>query len=97
MGSLVSSLTIDTVSYYMLEFRNDILQKWMMQFANYSTKGFPENDWTQYIEKMITVGDHTVQVLMKAPKTKQKPGVPAPGMAIQYDFDIGKKLVFYYY
>jgi len=79
----------------MLEFRNDILQKWMMSFANYSTKGFPENDWTQYIEKMITVGDHTVQVLMKAPKTKQKPGVPVigknfSGMAIQYDFDIGE-------
>lgn len=79
----------------MLEFRNDVLQRWMVQFANYSTDGFPQGDWTQYIEKMITVGDHKVQVLMKPPKTKPKPGAPVigPGMAIQYDFEIGTFLL----
>lgn len=79
----------------MLEFRNDVLQRWMVEFQNYSTVGFPENDWTKYIEKMIIVGDHKVQVIVKSPKKKPKPGVPAmaPGTAIQYDFDIGKCII----
>ena len=89
LGSMISSLTIDTVTYYMLEFRNDVVQRWMINFANYSASGFPNNDWTEYIEKMIKSNDEKIQVIMKPPQNVIR-GNMGPNMAIQYDFDVGK-------
>lgn len=89
LGSIVSNLSIDTVTYYMLEFRNDVLQRWMMSFANYSTSGFPNNDWTQYLERMIKTSDEKIQVIMKPPQNIIRGNMGA-NMAIQYDFDVGK-------
>ena len=92
LANRVSVLAIDTVSTYMLEFRNEILQKWMVQFNNYSTKGFPNDDSTLFIERLIVEPDTHITVIVKPPKLSSKIEVVPPlesGVAISYEFDIG--------
>lgn len=77
----------------MLEFRNDVLQRWMVNFANYSAAGFPNNDWTEYLERMIKSGDEKIQVIMKPPQNfirGKSANIGGSNVVIQYDFDVGK-------
>lgn len=62
----MTQCALQTVSYYMLEFRDEVTEKWMMSFNNYKTKGFPDGSWTKYIESMIETDKQRVEVLMKA-------------------------------
>ena len=88
---MVSVFAVNTVSYYMLEFRNEVVEHWMMQFANYSKFGFRNGDWTQHIEEMIKTSDHKVQVIMRPPKNllRGKHEKLGQNIVIQYDTDIG--------
>jgi hypothetical protein len=66
IGSLVTVFALNTVSYYMLEFRDEVTEKWMMGFSQYKQNGFENGIWTNYIEKMIKTDKLQVEVLMKA-------------------------------
>jgi hypothetical protein len=80
----------------MLEFRNDILQRWMVQFNSYNKNGFPDNVWTTYLEKMITTSDHTIQVIMKPPKSfiRGKNSPLGSNVVIEYEHEIGNLLYY---
>lgn len=70
VGSLVSVCALNTVSYYMLEFRDEVTQKWMMGFSQYKQNGFENGLWTNYIEKMIKLDKLQIEVLMKATRVR---------------------------
>lgn len=69
LGMFATKAAIDTSSHYMLEFRNEIDQRWMTGFRNYSSEGFGDKGrWTDWIEDMINTETTVVQVLMNPPK-----------------------------
>ena len=69
LGQFMTKVAIDTQGHYMLEFHNDIDQRWMKQFRNYSSSGFSEaGGWTDWLECMINMDKTSVQVLMNPPK-----------------------------
>jgi hypothetical protein len=49
----------------MLEFRDDVSQRWMVNFLKYKDEGFPNNNWKEYIEKMIKTDTQIVEALRK--------------------------------
>ena len=91
IGSMVTKSALHTVSYYMLEFRDEVNEKWMMNFCNYKQKGFPEGSWTNYIEKMIALDKQQVEVLMKATRSALRARrIPEGGnVMMQYFHDLG--------
>lgn len=69
LGQFMTKVAVETQSHYMLEFHNDIDQRWMKQFRNYSSSGFSEaGGWTEWLEGMIDMGKTSVQVIMNPPK-----------------------------
>ena len=65
---LASIASIGTVSYYMLEFRDEINQRWMMNFEKYNKKGFLHGKFANYIEQMIKTNKLEINVITKPPK-----------------------------
>ena len=53
ISNCISAFAMNTVGYYMVEFRDEVSEKFMMGFLNYRTDGFPEGRFSNYIEKMI--------------------------------------------
>ena len=76
----------------MLEFRDEVNEKWMMGFSNYKTKGFPDGSWTNYIEKMIVLDKTQVEVLMKATSASLRARRIPEGsnVVMQYFHELGK-------
>jgi hypothetical protein len=64
IGEMITKSAINTVSYYMLEFNDAFNEGWMMGFDNYRENGFKDGLWTNYIEKMINMDKHTIEVCM---------------------------------
>ena len=92
IGTIITKFALSTVSYYMLEFHNDVNEKWMMGFCNYKKSGeFPDGQWTNYIEKMIMTDKLQVEVLMTAPKASLRSrNAPEGGnIMMQYFHDLG--------
>lgn len=77
ISNIVSRAALNTVSYYMLEFNDEVNEKWMMSFADYNKIGFVNDVWTDYIEEMIRTDKIEFQVLIKAPKNLRR-GKSAP-------------------
>lgn len=75
----------------MLEFRDEVSEKWMMGFSGYKQKGFPEGLWTNYIESMIAMDKQQVEVLMKATRASLRARrIPEGGnVMMQYFHDLG--------
>lgn len=76
----------------MLEFHDEVNEKWMMNFANYRKTGdFPDGLWTNYIEKMIMTDKLQVEVLMAASKASLRGRKIAEGgnVMMQYFHDLG--------
>lgn len=93
IGTIITKFALGTVSYYMLEFNNDVNEKWMMGFCNYKKNGeFPDGQWTNYIERMITTDKLQVEVLMTAPKASLgSRAIPEGGnIMMQYFHDLGE-------
>eukprot|EP01038_Epipyxis_sp_PR26KG_P004139 gene4139-5893_t len=67
LGLLVTTCSLNTISYYMLEFHDDVTQRWMIQFSNYSSNGFKEGKWENYLEEMIKTNRQTMIVTMRDP------------------------------
>ncbi len=65
---LASMASIETVSYYMLEFRDEVNQRWMMSFEKYNKKGFENGKFANYIEQMIKTNKLEINVITKPPK-----------------------------
>lgn len=53
LGVLISKSAINTVSYYMMEFHDDLTQDWMVSFENFKEKGFENDDWRGFLERLI--------------------------------------------
>ena len=82
----------------MLEFHDEVNEKWMMGFANYRKSGqFPGGLWTNYIEKMIMTDKLQVEVLMTATKSSLRARkIPEGGnIMMQYFHDLGITIVFF--
>lgn len=92
IGSVITRCALQTVSYYMLEFRDEVNEKWMMGFNNYKTKGFTDGSWTNYIEKMIVMDKLQVEVLMKATSASLRSRRIPEGsnVVMQYFHELGK-------
>jgi hypothetical protein len=88
----VGKSTLNTMSYYMTEFRDDVNEKWIMGFCDFKDKGFPDNSWNNYIEKMIRMEKQQVEVLMKCSKAVLRAKRIADGANVymQYFHDVGK-------
>lgn len=69
---IASNAAISTVSYYMTEFHDDMTQKWMVQFKDYKSEGFENDDWTTYITEMIKLDKQEVNVYLNPPKKMGK-------------------------
>lgn len=91
VGNLATVCAINTVSHYLLEFRDEVKQRWMTDFLNYSHVGFPGDDWTHYIETMIKTDAQFCQVLMRAPKSfrRGKHSHLGSNVVLKYDLEIG--------
>jgi hypothetical protein len=61
-GALLTSSAINTVSQYMLEFGDQINNKWMTGFRNFKEAGFEEQDWHTYLEDMIHLPEQQIKV-----------------------------------
>jgi hypothetical protein len=46
IATIASVAAIQTVSTYMMEFRDDASQKWMVGFQDYRNRGFGATGWT---------------------------------------------------
>ena len=71
LGEFMTKAAIDTSSHYMLEFHNDIDQRWLKNFGNYSQSGEsfdPMGGWTNWIEALASKETCQIQVLMNPPK-----------------------------
>ena len=80
----------------MLEFHDEVNEKWMMGFANYKRNGqFPGGLWTNYIEKMITTDKTKVEVLIQASTaTLRSKKIPeGRNVMMQYFHDIGTDIL----
>lgn len=80
----------------MLEFHDEVNEKWMMGFGNYAKSGdFPDGLWTNYIEKMITTDKLQVEVLMRATKAALRSRKIPEGrnVMLQYFHDLGKLII----
>jgi hypothetical protein len=80
------------MSYYMIEFRDDVNEKWMMGFCDYQNKGFPDGSWHNYIEKMIRLDKQKIEVLMKCSKAvlRAKRIPDGANVAMQYFHELGE-------
>lgn len=79
----------------MIEFHDEVNEKWMMGFGNYRKSGdFPDGLWTNYIEKMIMTDKLQVEVLMTATKASLRSRKIPEGRNImmQYFHDLGQLL-----
>jgi hypothetical protein len=95
LGAIATSCAIKTQSYYMLEFHDEVNQRWMENFANYSKNGFPGGDWYTYLEDMITLDNQVVEVFMRPPKNFRrgdKHSNAGNNVLLKYDHEIGKLL-----
>lgn len=93
LTAFIADATIKTVSYYMLEFRDEINQRWMVQFGNFSYErdgSLSDGKWYQYIESMIKTDKHAIQVIMKTPKSflRGKSSPEGNNVMVQYDHNI---------
>jgi len=68
LQSIVSNAAINTVSYYMKEFHDDMTSKWMLEFQDYKNIGFKDSDWRSYITEMIQLDKQELSVYMNPPK-----------------------------
>lgn len=67
--NLLVGMAINTVSYYMTEFRDDCAQRYMVGHKSFEEKGLTgENDWRDYLESLIHTDEFEVKVLMTPPK-----------------------------
>jgi hypothetical protein len=93
LGSIATACAIKTTSYYMLEFHDEVSQKWMESFANYSKNGFNEGDWYKYLEDMITLDTQIIEVLMRPPKNFRRGNTASKvgnNVLLKYDHELGK-------
>jgi len=93
LTAFVGDATLKTVSYYMLEFRDEINQKWMMTFGNFSANkegSLSNGKWYEYIESMIKLNKHEIQVIMKPPKSflRGRSSPEGSNVMVQYDHNI---------
>jgi len=90
LSVMVSAFAINTCSYYFVEFRDEVNEKWMMGFLDYRKNGFPGGKWTSYIEAMIALDKLQVEVLMKCSKAVLRARrIPAgANVAMQYHHDV---------
>lgn len=92
---MITRCALKTVSYYMLEFHDEVNEKWMMGFSNYRKSGqFPGGLWTNYIESMIATDKQRVEVLMTPTKVvlKSRKIPEGSNVMLQYFHDLGKTL-----
>lgn len=95
VGTLITRCALNTVSFYMLEFHDEVNEKWMMGFGNYRKNGdFPGGLWTNYIEKMIQTDKLRLEVLMPATTAALKSRKIPVGanVMMQYFHDLGTPL-----
>lgn len=92
LNTFASVAAIDTVSYYMLEFRDDVYEGWMKSFCNYSTHGFPKGRWENYIESMIKIDVQSFQITMRPPKAllRGRNSKLGGNVVLKYDVDLGE-------
>lgn len=93
LTTFAADATLKTVSYYMLEFRDEINQKWMMTFGNFSANAegsLSNGKWYEYIESMIKMNKHEIQVVMQPPKSflRGRSSPEGANVMIQYDHNI---------
>jgi len=93
LTAFIADATIKTVSYYMLEFRDEINQRWMVQFGNFSSErdgSLSDGKWYEYIENMIKMDKHEIQVIMKTPKSflRGKSNPEGSNVMVQYEHNI---------
>ena len=69
ISSIISAFAMNTVGYYMVEFRDEVSEKWMMGFKNYRQNGFPDGKWTTFIEQMISMDKQQVEVYMQCSRS----------------------------
>lgn len=74
LGLILTSAAIKTVGYYMIEFHDEMTNNWMVQYLNYSRDGFPNDNWQTYIESMIHLEPHEIDVTIQPTKRNIKPG-----------------------
>lgn len=101
LTAFVADATLKTVSYYMLEFRDEINQKWMMQHGNFSADrpgSLADGKWFEYIESMIKMNKHEIQVIMKPPKSflRGRSSPEGSNVMVQYEHNIEPRKVITY-
>ena len=69
ISNIVSAFAMNTVGYYMVEFRDEVSEKWMMGFQNYRVDGFPDGKFSNYIEQMISTEKQQVEVYMQCSRS----------------------------
>jgi len=74
LGEFMTVSAIKTVGYYMVEFHDEVSNDWMTNFMNYSTNGFPDNDWTKYLDHMIELPPRSIDVTLEHTKRTRNPG-----------------------
>jgi hypothetical protein len=99
IGMLITKSALGTVSYYMMEFHDEVNEQWMMGYNNYKKSGyqFPNGDWTIYIENMIKTDRLQIEVRVPASKaTRKARGIPeGSNIVMQYVHELGTVLLFY--
>lgn len=99
IGMLITKSALGTVSYYMMEFHDEVNEQWMMGYNNYKKSGhqFPNGDWTIYIENMIKTDRLHIEVRVPASKaTRKARGIPeGSNIVMQYVHELGTVLPFY--
>ena len=72
VGEIVTARAIDTASYYMLEFRDDVSQKWMVSFLDYKNVGFIDGDWQLYLKEMIKLDLQKAKIYLDPPRVSAR-------------------------
>jgi hypothetical protein len=72
VDNLLSGSTMSTVSYYMLEFKNDIEYQYITKFENCDRDGFTKQSFDEYINKMIRLDGQELHVIIDPPKNYMK-------------------------
>lgn len=95
LGEFMTSNAIKTVGFYMLEFHDDTSNTWMTSFMNYSTNGFPDNDWTKFLELMIQLPTQSIDVTLEHTKrTRNKENVNlATNVSLHYIHELEPKKI----
>ena len=62
--AMATRCAISTASVYMAEFHDRVSKHWMVEFQEYKTKGFENNNWRAYLEAMIHLDAQNLTALV---------------------------------